>query len=304
MASNCSSAGEVHPNKLVVKVWETFANAASSLCQLYKGKIDRCTDLQSLLETLSSIERFYQASQKSLEASLSHGKSVGSKYLRLHLRDLAYRNVQTAVAHNGLEVYVPLESLLIRNQERYHGTSNLPRKRPNHCAYCPRRSKRIALHHCDHRRSQCRRSKKKASLFPVSSTISTDKCLYNVVEDLSGDDTVGHEGDIIGSINCNSEAFTPTMGSLPNHPAVSKLVLDGLSQGRKRRHLFPPSYQTGSCNHNGNNYNESIDHDPFDDFQDAVQVINLLDPLSRFSVTSKRQRIGTPTSPRSDSNII
>nr|CAH8870902.1 unnamed protein product [Trichobilharzia regenti] len=204
MASNCTSTGDVHPNKLIVKVWETFANAASSLCQLYKGKIDRCTDIQSLRETLSSVERFYQASQKSLETSLSYGKSVGSKYLRLHLRDLAYRNVQTAVAHNGLEVYVPLESLLIRNQERYNGASNLPRKRPNHCGYCPRRSKRIALHHCDHRRSQCRRSKKKASPFPVSSTISTDKCLCNVVEDLSGNDTVGH-GDIIGSINCNSE---------------------------------------------------------------------------------------------------
>ncbi|CAH8657861.1 unnamed protein product [Heterobilharzia americana] len=272
------NSDDVDPSRLVIKVWEFFASAASGLCQLYKGKIDRCADLQSLLDTLSSIGSFYQGSQSSIEAALSYGKSVGSQYLRLHLRDLAYENVKTSGSSNGVEFYVPLRSFL-SNTEQFNTSGNLLRKRPRHCAYCPRRSKRIALDHCVLKRCQRKRSKNRA-LFPILNTISADPHLFSVIESLSGGEPVGHETDLVGSMTSgplsNSQVFSSSVNSLTNHSNISELVCDGLIRRRKRNCHILPEYQTNSCSCDTKNHHEPINQDPFAVFQDAVQVISAL----------------------------
>ncbi|CAH8633301.1 unnamed protein product [Heterobilharzia americana] len=287
------NSDDVDPSRLVIK-YGNFSRVLHLVCasytkvylelksdNIFTGKIDRCADLQSLLDTLSSIGSFYQGSQSSIEAALSYGKSVGSQYLRLHLRDLAYENVKTSGSSNGVEFYVPLRSFL-SNTEQFNTSGNLLRKRPRHCAYCPRRSKRIALDHCVLKRCQRKRSKNRA-LFPILNTISADPHLFSVIESLSG---------------------SMTSGPLSNS---QELVCDGLIRRRKRNCHILPEYQTNSCSCDTKNHHEPINQDPFAVFQDAVQVINLLDPLSRFSVTSgpgklqnsfKRPRVDSPTSPK------
>ncbi|CAH8575823.1 unnamed protein product [Schistosoma turkestanicum] len=302
MDSSCDTPQDHDPSRLIIKVWEFFASAATGLCQLYKGKIDHCADFQSLLDTLSSIERFYRGSANSVEAALSYGKIVGSQYLRLHLRDLAYENIQTVTGDNGVEVYVPLESLLLRSTETLGHSRKLQRKRPRHCVGCPRLSKRIALDHCGHRRCRNKRSK-------------TDSHLYGVIGGLNKDGSTGNEDELVKSIVPNSlstsEDFIPPISSFVNHSSISQLVCNELTHGRKRHHCMLPNYQV--ANNAANYHGESISRDPFNVFQDAVQVINLLDPLSKFSVTNstgnlqnsfKRPRIENPTSPIDGSNNI
>ncbi|TNN18646.1 hypothetical protein EWB00_010009 [Schistosoma japonicum] len=317
MASSCSTSHDHDPSKLIIKVWEFFASAATGLCQLYKGKIDHCADFQNLLDTLSSIERFYRGSQNSVEAALSYGKVIGSQYLRLHLRDLAYENVQTITSDNGVEVYVPLESLLLGSTETFDHSRKLKRKRSRHCAYCPRLSKRIALDHCGHRPCRNKRSKAKPAFFPVFNTVSSDTPLYDVISGLNENASVRIGDEVVNSIVPNSlstsEAFIPPINSFVNHSNISQLVCDGLIQRRKRHHHILPDYQaSNSYSCDSSSYpNESINRDPFNVFHDAVQIINLLDPLSKFSVTSspgtlqnsfKRPRVESPNSSKNDLN--
>ncbi|KAK4474704.1 hypothetical protein MN116_001831 [Schistosoma mekongi] len=316
MASSCSTPHDHDPNKLVIKVWEFFASAATGLCQLYKGKIDHCADFQNLLDTLSSVERFYRGSQNSVEAALSCGKVIGSQYLRLHLRDLAYENVQTVKSDNGVEVYVPLESLILGSTKTFDHSRKIKRKRPRHCAYCPRLSKRIALDHCGHRRCRNKRSKTKPAIFPVFNTVSSDTRLYDVISGLNENSSVRIDDEMVDSIApsslSTSEAFIPPINSFVNHSSISQLVCDGLIQRRKRHHMLPDYQASNSCNCNSSSYhNESINRDPFNVFHDAVQIINLLDPLSKFSVTNspgnlqnsfKRPRVESPNSSRNDLN--
>uniref|UniRef100_A0A3Q0KMJ3 DUF4210 domain-containing protein n=1 Tax=Schistosoma mansoni TaxID=6183 RepID=A0A3Q0KMJ3_SCHMA len=319
MASSCDTPQDHDPSRLIIKVWEFFASAATGLCQLYKGKIDHCADFQSLLDTLSSIERFYRGSQNSVEAALSYGKIVGSQYLRLHLRDLAYENIQTTTGENGVEVYVPLESLLLGSTETLGRSRKLQRKRPRHCVYCPRLSKRIALDNCGHKRCRNRCSKKKRTFFSVLNTVLDDSHLYGVIDGLNGVGSIRHNDEVVKSIVPNSlsasEAFIPPISSFVNHSSISQLVCDGLTQRRKRHHQILPTYQvTNNRVCNSTDYrDESISRDPFNVFQDAVQIINLLDPLSKFSVTSstgnsqnsfKRPRIESSTSSKDGSNNI
>ncbi|CAH8658077.1 unnamed protein product [Schistosoma margrebowiei] len=217
MASNCDVPQDHDPSRLIIKVWEFFASAATGLCQLYKGKIDHCADYQNLLDTLSSIERFYRGSKNSVEAALSYGKIVGSQYLRLHLRDLAYENIQTTTGDNGVEVYVPLESLLLGSTETLGCSKKLQRKRPRHCVYCPRLSKRIALDHCGHKRCRNRCSKNKRTFFPVLNTVLDDSHLYGVIDGLNGDGSIIHNDEVVKSI-------------VPSSLSASEDLLDPLSK--------------------------------------------------------------------------
>ncbi|CAH8670788.1 unnamed protein product [Schistosoma haematobium] len=290
MASNCDTPQDHDPSRLIIKVWEFFASAASGLCQLYKGKIDHCADFQNLLDTLSSIERFYRGSENSVEAALSYGKIVGSQYLRLHLRDLAYENIQTTTGDNGVEVYVPLESLLLGSTKTLGRSKKLQRKRPRHCVYCPRLSKRIALDYCGHKRCRNRCSKNKRTFFPVMNTVLDDSNLYGVIDGLNGDGSIRHNDEVVKSIVPSSlsasKAFIPPISSFVNHSSISQLVCDGLTQRRKRHHRILPSYQVANnrvCN-STDYHDESINRDPFNVFQDAVQIISTFITYRSFQI--------------------
>lgn len=116
------------------------------------------------------------------------------------MRDLAYENIQTTTGDNGVEVYVPLESLLLGSTKTLGRSKKLQRKRPRHCVYCPRLSKRIALDYCGHKRCRNRCSKNKRTFFPVMNTVLDDSNLYGVIDGLNGDGSIRHNDEVVKSI--------------------------------------------------------------------------------------------------------
>lgn len=260
------------PNRLLIGLWEHFALAASSVCRLYRDKIDGCADIQGFIETITSIEKFYRGSQASIESSLNCGRSVGSRFLRLHLRELAYEHCNTVTGSNGVEVYVLLRSLL---SKRYKKARRLG-KRTRHRIYCPHRNKRIALEHAGHHETNsdpgymCQFSASRSDHFHLNHLSHFD--------------------------NLSSEIFSALPNSLDSR-LLSDLEVPN-STDDVNSPLFPEPTTCQPLRASRKRYNQAEfgiqEYFPTNDDQpiynevsdDAVHVANLLDPLSKFSVNA------------------
>ncbi|VDP94793.1 unnamed protein product [Echinostoma caproni] len=53
-------------NALLVKLWEYFSTAAAGVCQLYRGKVDKCADFRCLIEALQPMDQFFKGERQFL----------------------------------------------------------------------------------------------------------------------------------------------------------------------------------------------------------------------------------------------
>ncbi|TPP63405.1 hypothetical protein FGIG_05291 [Fasciola gigantica] len=254
-------------DSLLVQLWEYFSTAAAGVCQLYRGKVDRCADFRSLIDALQPMDQFFKGSQQFIEAALNQGKCGGARRLRLRLRA-----VQLLLTYGfGLPTGTP-------------GHQSTLGKRKRHRTCCVARLSRNRAHvkgvRCPTNRT-------------ASHTSFRDSGLQSVLPNrLSPDNPYGFSG-------CDS-GFPTTVPVTTLQNSLLFSTTDVKSD--KQRHQISASRRKRRCwdavNHGSDlprdcfvscetdRYRATVGEDPFNTFQDAVRMANLLDPLSKVSVTS------------------
>ncbi|CAH8666806.1 unnamed protein product [Dicrocoelium dendriticum] len=219
-------------------------------------------------------------SQLSIETALRNGRYMGARCVRLQLRDLVYAHRRRSVDDDDTSYSVPLQILLPRHagghvrttlgslgKRRLHHTSRSPRcKRMNHKMYCGRR--------------------KRLRYLPPSVSSVLDPPLNLLLNAKSLDSTV-HPSQVMAY-----EVLKSTSPhSLPD--VINAVTSRRTHNNLLRRHAAPLDECFLSCA--ADRYRASVVGDPFVLFQDAAHMANLIDPLSKFSVTTESETPGPST---------
>ncbi|KAA3677264.1 uncharacterized protein DEA37_0014080, partial [Paragonimus westermani] len=239
-----------------------------TFCLMHTGKLDQCADFQCLMDALSPMDQFFKGSQLSVETAFRNGKFTGARCVRLQLRDLAYASAQTNTDVNGVELVVPLNVLLAQglSHRRRLRTNTLDKRRKRHTLETLRTASRN-IHECYHRRRKriCHsRSQLTSSISTNPNSLVLEPKLFEA--DMSTPDSRHHRSSCTQNNGRNHDNLT-------HYPVPLRDCL--LSCELDRR-------------------SASVSRDRFEVFQDAVHMANLLDPLSKFSVTPQSDNTETP----------
>ncbi|KER30458.1 hypothetical protein T265_03072 [Opisthorchis viverrini] len=288
---NYTPSDDPDQSAITIKLWEYFSSAAAGVCQLYKSKIDQCADFQCLMDALSPMDQFFRGSQLSIGAATRNGKVMGTRCVRLQLRDLAYASAQTHATENGVEVLVPLDVLLAQELGRRAHTSlgMLGKRRLT----CQSRCGRTAYRRCRHKRKRfCQRS-------PV---LSMGPGLNSSQTDYPANHVNGYSSQYIEAPLSSNELEVPSSNPVcldcEDPRTTHWLKPRGGTRTNRRRRTHDNLAQYSSPLHDcvlsceTDRYRASLSHGSFEMFQDAVHMANLLDPLSKFSVTTEQEDTG------------
>ncbi|CAL8082570.1 unnamed protein product [Calicophoron daubneyi] len=264
---------------------------------LLSEKIDQCADFQCLMDALSPVDKLFRGSQNSVDLALRNGKFVGARCLRLHLRDVVYASAQTVREDHGVEIVVPLRVLLARE---FGGPAYNPfsftalGKRRRSRSYT-RRAKRCCRKHSMWKHLDRTGASNRAPRLNAAFTRGRM---------VGPDDLVAAQANV--ATNSNLRQLSDTADQPATLPVFPSSVNNGQdedaeqpghsyprisSRSRHGRRIWTAFTQSAdplrdclvSCELD--RYRATVDKGRFKIFQDAVHMANLLDPLSKFSVT-------------------